>query len=46
LVQALSRGATNLGILVAKARHQQFERAPVPGRVQVFEGFPAYLRAI
>jgi hypothetical protein len=41
LLKSFDRGAAHLGILVAKARQQQFERARVPGSVQAFEGFPA-----
>ena len=45
LLKSFDRGATHLGILVAKARQQQFERARVPGGVQAFEGFAAHFGA-
>ena len=44
--KAFGRGATHLGILVAKARKQQLERARFPGEVQAFEGFAPHFRAV
>jgi hypothetical protein len=45
LLKPFDRGATHLGIFVAKARKQKLEPARFPGGVHVFEGFAAHFGA-